>query len=364
MQVNLTSGLRLDLHCGAAKQYNPSRPFTAHLSCRFAMSANVVRTMRLVSPRLRSISQNASPQIQQARLISQRYSSPSKRSVTTAPDVASSFTGLGQGAVRFEPAPLTRNPLDARAARLAHEEQRAYHLRRMRFAGMGLLLSLAATALIISNLDLDKMEESENKRRSGQQLDASDEANAKFQGKEVQVIGAGQGKRIVAHGNGEEIELVETGTSTIPHFPRTIYLPSSPDSSAPTAMADVVSTAQPNTPQNPNNISNQEEYTLVGLGIRTVMWIQVYVVGMYVRTTDISELQAKLIRTVNPTASTLIPSEKDELRKRLLDPETSREIWSEILKVPGIKTALLCQEVQHRMDEIQMLPRHPITVCC
>jgi len=69
------------------------------------------------------------------------------------------------------------------------------------------------------------------------------------------------------------------------------------------------------------------------------MWIQVYVVGMYIRTTDITALQAKLIHHVNPTASTLIPSEKEELKKLLLDPEASREIWSELLKVPGLKTA-------------------------
>lgn len=231
------------------------------------------------------------------------------------------------------------NPLDVRANQIAELEKRAYHLRRMRFAGMGLLLSMGGLAMVIFNLDLDSIEQAEKKRKAGLQLDASSEANARFQGKQVHVIGAGEDKRIVAQGDGEKIELVETGTSSVPHFPRTIFLPSSSESSASTSALHTVSVAEPNTSLNPGNAANQEEYTLVGLGIRTVMWIQVYVVGMYVRTTDITSLQEKLIHTVNPIASTLIPAEKDNLKKKLLDPDQSRELWSEILKVPGIKTA-------------------------
>ncbi|EMD00596.1 hypothetical protein BAUCODRAFT_61519 [Baudoinia panamericana UAMH 10762] len=192
---------------------------------------------------------------------------------------------------------------------------------------MGLLVTTAGLFLVLFNIDLDSLEQSEKKqkesetKRRGQQLDASSEANATFQGREVHVIGAGDGKKILASGQGGEIELVETGTSSVPHFPRTIHLPSSPDSSAPTPSPGA------------------EEYTLVGLGIRTVLFIQVYVIGMYVRTTDISTLQEKLVHHINPTASALIPSEKEDLRKSLLDPEQSRAIWTELLKVPGIKTA-------------------------
>ena len=145
--------------------------------------------------------------------------------------------------------------------------------------------------MVIFNLDLDSIEQAEKKRKSGLQLDASSEANARFQGKEVHVIGAGEDKRIVAQGDGENIELVETGTSSVPHFPRNIFLPSSPGSSASASPLHTVSVAEPNSSLNPGNAANQEEYTLVGLGIRTVMWIQVYVVGMYVRTTDITSLQ-------------------------------------------------------------------------
>lgn len=234
-----------------------------------------------------------------------------------------------------------RTPIDARAAYLAAEEKRQYHLRRMRFAGMGLLMTFAALAVTLYNLDLDQMEQSEQKRKGGQQLDAGDDSNKQFQGKEVEIIGAGDGKRIVAKGQGEEIELVETGTSSVPHFPRTIYLPTSPEFATKVDANGSTDVSQPDAGGNAGNVENQEQYTLVGLGIRTVSFlsIQVYVVGMYVRTKDISALQEKLIRNINEAASTLIPSEQEELQKRLIDPAASREIWTELLQVPGLKTA-------------------------
>lgn len=303
------------------------------------MATSTRQAMRLLSPRLHCLSQKPAARTRQIRCISSRYSNPSKRTVTTAPTPPSSFIGLaGELDGTAVLSSSAQNPLDSRANWLEQEEKRQHHMRRMRFAGMGLLLSIGGLAMVLFNLDLDGMEKAEKKRR-GQQLDASSEANARFQGREVHVIGAGADKRIVAQGQGEDIELVETGTSSVPHFPRTIYLPSSPDSAAAASAAGAVGTARPNTSQNPGNETNQEEYTLVGLGIRTVMWIQVYVVGMYVRTIDISTLQEKLIHSVNPTASTLIPAEKEELKTKLLDPEQSREIWSQLLTVPGIKTA-------------------------
>ncbi|KAK0990414.1 Altered inheritance of mitochondria protein 18 mitochondrial [Friedmanniomyces endolithicus] len=286
------------------------------------------QAMRLLSQRLQCLSKPSV--VRQTRSISSRYSNAPKRTVTTAPSPTSHLyeqISAGAGA---------RNPLDLRAARIVDAEAKAHNLQRMRIAGMGLILSMGGLALVIFNLDLDSIEQAEKQRKGGQQLDASDEANARFQGKEVHVIGAGDGKRIVASGAGEQVELVETGTSSVPHFPRTIYLPASSDS---TRIPDVVCVAQPNADVNSDNTAIQEEYTLVGLGIRTVMWIQVYVVGMYVRTSDITALQAKLVRNVNPTASALIPSEKEDLKKKLLDPEESRAIWAELLAVPGIKTA-------------------------
>ena len=284
--------------------------------------------MRLLSPRLYSCRQPPSSVLRQVRCVSSRYSNPSKRGFAAAPAQPSSF--LDQGVERSD-GPKENEAPPVQDPRVANEQRRQHQLNRMRFAGMGLLFSLAGLAVIVSMIDLDELEQSEKKRRSGgQKLDASDEANARFQGKEVHVVGAGQDKRIVAQGQGQEIELVETGTSSVPHFPRTIYLPISQESTA---------SAEPNSSDNPGNIYNQEEYTLIGCGIRTVMWIQVYVVGLYIRTKDISTLQEKLIKYVNPIASTLVPAEKEDLRKKLLDPAESREIWDQLLQVPGAKTA-------------------------
>lgn len=315
------------------------------------MSATSRPAMRLLSSRLAQLQRApAASKLRPSQIRhASRYSAPSKRSYTAAPTQDSYFVNpSGEDAEARHPTAPARNPLDARAVQEAFEEKRQYHLRRMRFAGMGLLLSLVGLGAVVWNLDLDDMDSVQAEREKAKsgwklQMDASNEANERFQGKEVVVIGAGEGKRIMAQGKGEEIELVQTGTSSVPHFPRTIYLPASSkdDPNAATPVPGLVTAAQANSPVNPGNVSGQEEYTLVGLGIRTVSFlsIQVYVVGMYVRTQDISGLQAKLIHLVNPEASTLVPAEKEALKKKMLDPVASKELWSELLNVPGMKSA-------------------------
>ena len=144
-----------------------------------------------------------------------------------------------------------------------------------------------------------------------------------FQGKKV-VIAAGD-KVIAAPASSDNpqasdadaIELVETGTSYVPYFPRTIRLP--------TVASDL------------GVITSDAEYTLLGLGIRKVSFlrVQVYVVGLYVKTADLSVLQNHLINTVNPTASALIPGEKDSLRQSLLSADGSNSIWESILSKDG-----------------------------
>lgn len=125
-----------------------------------------------------------------------------------------------------------------------------------------------------------------------------------------------------------EIEQVPTGTSTIPTFPRTIHISTDAPSSTPAAANEG---AQPNV-----------EYQLVGLGIRTVslLSIQVYVVGMYIATSDIAALQERLVHAVaDPVATTLVPEEKDRLKGLLRDPERGEDVWNEIVKDAGIRTA-------------------------
>ena len=297
------------------------------------MATSTRTVMRILSPRLHSIRTPPRAIVNhQIRHISSRYSNPTKREISAEPAKDASFV-----APAFENQDTVQAFERVRSEWKAKEERRQYHFARMRRSGMGLFLSLAGLMLVIYNIDLDELEQAEKEKKEKQKqnthsMDASDEANAKFQGKEVHIIGAGDGKRIVAQGGSEDIELVETGTSSVPHFPRTILLPTTTES-----QSGIV--ASPNTPIITGTLDNQEEYTLVGLGIRTVMWIQVYVVGFYIRTTDISTLQNKLIHHVNPIASTLVPAEKEDLRAKLLDPKTSREIWSQLLAVPGIKTA-------------------------
>ena len=304
------------------------------------MASSTRTAMRLLSPRLHCLRHTPppSPVIMQIRCSSGRYSNPSQRKFSAGPAAQPSFVeSVAQSTAET---PETHDPTTLKDPRKAYFDKRAYHVQRMQFAAMGLVLSLAGLGLVMYNVDLDELEKSAEQKKKQQQqssgtykMDASADANAKFQGKEVHIIGAGEDKRIVAEGQGEQIELVETGTSSVPHFPRTIYLPTTSDSQT------IVDASQPGAPENPGNIDNKEEYTLVGLGIRTVMWIQVYVVGLYIRTTDISALQLQLIHHVNPIASTLVPAEKDDLRKKLLDPIQSREIWTQLLQVPGAKTA-------------------------
>ncbi|KAK3937706.1 chalcone-flavanone isomerase-domain-containing protein [Diplogelasinospora grovesii] len=135
---------------------------------------------------------------------------------------------------------------------------------------------------------------------------------------------AAERKVIVHDEDGREI--VPTGNSTVPTFPRTIDLPAytSP-------LADNSGTTTPETSSLVPTATT--EYTLVGLGLRTVSFlgIQVYVVGYYVATSDIAALQNALTKKVNPIATTLVPGERDELRTALLDPTEGEQTWNGLL---------------------------------
>ncbi|KAK4138448.1 chalcone isomerase [Trichocladium antarcticum] len=127
-------------------------------------------------------------------------------------------------------------------------------------------------------------------------------------------------------------EIVPTGNSTIPTFPRTLDIPAytTPLSPTPPASTD---------PRHPPTLTTTAshgattEYTLVGLGVRTVTFInlQVYLVGYYVATADIAALQNALAKKINPIATTLVPNERDQLRAALLDPAESDKTWDELL---------------------------------
>lgn len=132
----------------------------------------------------------------------------------------------------------------------------------------------------------------------------------------------------------EEVDQIATGTSTVPFFPRKIWLPRSG------AIDDGKSRALP---AGLGAAQQDEEYQLLGLGIRTVSFlrIQVYVVGLYVAHSDLPKLQERMIHaTAAPTATTLVEGETVDLKQRLLDEQGSEKIWGDILREKGLKSAL------------------------
>lgn len=141
----------------------------------------------------------------------------------------------------------------------------------------------------------------------------------------------------------DNLEQVATGNSTVPYFPTTIRLPSLAATDSKQS-GDELST------------SDGDEYQLLGLGIRTVSFlkIQVYVVGLYVAKSDITELQQRLVRTaIHPpsddsaaisgagadAATSLVPPERAQLKELLLDAKRGDAAWTAVLKENGIRTA-------------------------
>lgn len=123
----------------------------------------------------------------------------------------------------------------------------------------------------------------------------------------------GSKRKTVLH-DAEGREIVPTGNSTVPTFPRLLELATGAEEG--------------------QEMVNGVEYTLVGLGVRTVTFIgiQVYMVGYYIATQDIAAIQARLVKDINPIATTLIASEKDALRQALLDPARGEQLWNSILQ--------------------------------
>ncbi|KXH35660.1 chalcone-flavanone isomerase [Colletotrichum simmondsii] len=163
---------------------------------------------------------------------------------------------------------------------------------------------------------------SNTSERAGFQLDSSVPA-------ETFTTEAGTKRKVVIHDE-EGRELVPTGNKTVPSFPRTIDLSLSKTHRDPEA--PIAATVQD---------TDGVEYTLVGLGIRTVSFlsIQVYMVGYYVATQDVAKLQHYLTKKINPIATTLVPSERDSLKQKLFDPVEGEETWTALLQEVGTRSA-------------------------
>ena len=185
-------------------------------------------------------------------------------------------------------------------------------MRKMRYSAYGVALCAAMMALTIYSVDLPSDEERAKLKIT------------KLDGPPTSPSVPGQPDTSLA----EQAEQAPTGTSSVPFFPRHINLrsPTTPSSAAAVAASEA---AQDN------------QYQLVGLGIRTVsiFSIQVYVVGMYVAVPDIATLQEKLIRLIDPVATTLVAGEKAKLKDMLLDPVKGEEVFNSIVKDAGVRTA-------------------------
>ncbi|CAK7203742.1 hypothetical protein SEUCBS139899_006489 [Sporothrix eucalyptigena] len=141
-------------------------------------------------------------------------------------------------------------------------------------------------------------------------------------------------RKVVVHDK-DGREIVPTGNKTITEFPRTVDLPlklvaGTPSSAIPSSDPAAVIVVPPTD----GSDGPGTEYTLVGLGTRTVSFLrfEVYVVGFYVATADIAALQNRLIKRVNPIATALVSGEKTELRSSLVDANESQAIWDALLE--------------------------------
>ncbi|KAH8815927.1 putative altered inheritance of mitochondria protein 18, mitochondrial [Xylogone sp. PMI_703] len=203
--------------------------------------------------------------------------------------------------------PITLHRLEA--------ERRAYYKRRSYYAGAGFVLGMIAIWVTATSVELPpKPAKMDSNKRADDPM-----------------VVLGRERKVVVQKLGEEPEevpdVVETGTSTVPTFPR--YLEFYDEESGITLSDN-------------SGTDVTVEYQLMGLGIRTVSFlgVQVYVVGMYVATDDIAALQESLIRKINPVATTLISTERDSLKAALSDPTQSDEIWDDIIKKGGCRMLL------------------------
>ena len=164
-------------------------------------------------------------------------------------------------------------------------------------------------------------------------------------------------RKVVKHDeNGREV--VATGNSYVPEFPRTVELPDFGRTSSQPEESDRAAGNGVTAPTLivPPSAASGTEYTLVGLGTRSVSFlgINVYVLGFYIATQDIADLQQHLVRKISPIASTLVASEKDDLRAKLVDPVEGEQIWDELLRA-GIPARSMVRVVPVRDTDFHHL---------
>lgn len=260
---------------------------------------------------------------------------PTRRPLTTSPPVRQSNAGP--------------NPLRSSADTRAREHALAQSRRSISLSAAGIAACAVAMYGVI-HLDLFGLEKlepdnSNNKKDAKTLLDGP----TGFTGPDADT--SASSPAMILQGPDGSTQ-VETGTSSVPYFPSTMRLPTRSSNLQP---GDALPAA--------GDDGAAEEYQLLGLGIRTVSFlrIQVYVVGLYIATKDLPELQQRLVRTavnppkevdspavVQPTttgagsvafATSLVPGERDALKKLLLDEERGDAAWSAVLREGGLRMA-------------------------
>ncbi|KAH7395793.1 putative altered inheritance of mitochondria protein 18, mitochondrial [Cadophora sp. MPI-SDFR-AT-0126] len=199
-------------------------------------------------------------------------------------------------------------------------QRRAYYKRRSYYAAAGVVFGMIAIYLTATSIDLNAYPPTPKPTKLDSPRRADDP-----------MVVLGRERKVVVQKLGEEPEeipdVVHTGTSTIPTFPRVLEFFDDKKLGHPEGLGE-------------RGEDMLDEYQLIGLGVRTVSFlgIEVYVVGMYVATDDIAKLQQALIKQIATGASSLVKGEKEELKAKLYDAEEGTRIWSEILRDAGCRT--------------------------
>ncbi|KZZ90005.1 Chalcone isomerase, subgroup [Ascosphaera apis ARSEF 7405] len=138
------------------------------------------------------------------------------------------------------------------------------------------------------------------------------------------------------------VEQVDTGNKVVPTFPKTMRIPKS------LGEPGTLDSREPGAKVSQKAGVEMEEYQLLGTGVRFVSFLSfhVYVLGMYVATSDLQTLQKTLLTTAvapapdspGPVVTSLVPGEREGLKELLLDGEKGPERWDRIIKDTKIKT--------------------------
>lgn len=223
---------------------------------------------------------------------------------------------------------MGQNPLNYEANDRARKLRNAAIKRRMGMASVGLaavmVFQMGLLYVYKDELASHKSQERSDAPRGAPGLDGIAVAGEKPGLDHIKLDEAG-------------VELLPTGSDSVPYVPRTVRLPAAMGQTLPAPSPSLALPAGTAT-------SSDEEYTLLGHGLRTITFlsIKVYVLGLYVRTADIPELHKSLVRCVSdsPAASALLPGEKEAMKAKLLDADGSREVWNQVLKDSGVRMAV------------------------